>query len=209
MKVPNVRRPLRLAALAVAVLLLAGCSLFRTTPVPTITNHARGKTYTIEPGQGIGSDTEHAAYNELYDDLEGKKLTDGIVGAGYLDGNYVGFRWRDFDENDQYINHDVTITLDLEEVVEIEKVRSHWSWDLTANIRFPEPWLISYSTDGTTWSTPIEVPSKNPVGDETAPPTWFEGELKQSARYVRLQWTAKDHWYHISEVEVLSPPQTD
>lgn len=187
---------LLLSTLLLAVL-VSGCGLFSKPKAPVLLSE--GKPYTILPGQGNAENTEWEYYNETYHDPDRTKLTDGTIGDwNYQSGAYAGFRWPRVDN--VYTDRDVEIVVDLGAAYNIGLVRTHWTWDETANIRYPSPLVIALSTDGTTWSTAKEIAI--PYPQESGSPRWFEITMGATGRYVKVSWVARDHWYHMSEIQV-------
>lgn len=184
--------------LVVLMLLLVGCS----TPERAVLS--AGKPYTIHPGQGNQDDRTWDHFNEAYHDPQRTKLTDGLIGTSrFADGRYSGFRWTERDDDGKHINHPVAITIDLGSSQEIASVRSHWAWHDTANIRYPDRLTVSVSDDVVHWSSAQSTAIQNPNMD--GEPTWFSIPIAATGRYVKLEWIALDHWYHLSEIEVFGP----
>ncbi len=146
-------------------------------------------------GSGAGPDGS-------FPDTGTSELTDGQLPAStaYQDGAWVGYR---DDLPDDGTSHP-QVTFDFGSIRRVESIEAtylHSTSQTGGNITAPESVLISISSDGVTYSTPVSFSAEfdSSAGDAIRVAT-LDATGLSSARYYRLDFRNSSQWAFFAEV---------
>ncbi|MDH7568679.1 MAG: DUF4855 domain-containing protein [Armatimonadota bacterium] len=147
-------------------------------------NVAAGRGYRLVPPP-----TSEAKYAD-----DGKRLTDGIVTRG-PDGwrHCVGWNMGN-----------PAVTVDLGRTHNLRMVRAHLVGGGSGGAFFPSEMVVTWSTDGRTWSAPVTTTERPVESGNAVLPGYMTVRLASDtrARWLRISFVCRTAWCMVDEIEV-------